>query len=129
MRKRKWGFPKKEQLRLYLVIGLFLVSGIWYSRAVARGTLQMGEETALAELEEIPAPQLEAESVMGKIDLNTADAEELMRLNGIGEKRAEDIIAYREEKGGFRSIEELMEVSGIGEKLFAQIKEDITVAQ
>lgn len=129
MRKQKWVFLKKENRKLYLVVCLFLLCGLWYSHAAAKGTLQMGEETTLAELEEMPAPPQEAETLLGKVNLNTADAEELMRLNGIGEKRAADIIAYREEKGNFQSIEEIMEISGIGEKLFEQIKEEITIAQ
>ena len=49
----------------------------------------------------------------GRIDLNTATREQLMTLSGIGEAKAESIIAYREEHGGFRRIEELMEVGGI----------------
>ncbi len=55
------------------------------------------------------------------ININTADAEELMKLKGIGEVLAERIIAYRDEHGGFGSIEELMEVKGIGDKKFADI--------
>lgn len=89
----------------------------------------MGEATSLEELANLPPAETEAKSLLGKIDLNTADAEELMRLEGIGEKRAEDIVAYREEKGGFRKIEEIMEVPGIGEKVFEQIREDITIGQ
>ncbi len=63
----------------------------------------------------------------GKVNLNTADAEELMTLSGIGEARAADIISYREEYGYFSSIEEIMNVSGIGEKMFEKIKDDIKV--
>ncbi len=60
-----------------------------------------------------------------KININTADMEELMRLNGIGEVKALAIIAYREQNGPFTQIEDLMKVSGIGEKTFAKIKDDI----
>lgn len=63
----------------------------------------------------------------GKINLNTAKAEELMELTGIGPSKAEAILAYREEKGGFSSIEEITEVSGIGASTFEKIKDDITV--
>lgn len=63
----------------------------------------------------------------GKINLNTASAEELCTLNGIGPKRASDIIRYREEHGSFSNIEEVMNVSGIGTTLFANIREYIRV--
>ncbi len=48
------------------------------------------------------------------VNINTADKESLMLLKGVGEKRAEAIIAYREKNGLFKSTEELTEVSGIG---------------
>lgn len=61
------------------------------------------------------------------VNLNTAEMEELKTLNGIGEKKAENILRYREEKGSFKSIDELKEVDGIGEKTFEQLKSSITV--
>lgn len=63
----------------------------------------------------------------GLININTATQEELESLPSIGEVRAQAIIAYREEHGGFRTTDELMEVSGIGEKIFADIAPHITV--
>lgn len=129
MREKKWYFLKKEKFRLYLTVCFFLISGIWYSHAAAKGTFLMGEAITPEELANLPPAETEAESLLGKIDLNIADAEELMRLEGIGEKRAADIVAYREEKGGFRKIEEIMEVPGIGEKVFEQLREDITIGQ
>lgn len=63
----------------------------------------------------------------GLININTATQEELESLPSIGEVRAQAIITYREEHGGFRTIDELKEVSGIGEKIFADIAPHITV--
>lgn len=63
----------------------------------------------------------------GKVNLNTADSNELQTLNGVGEKRAQMIIDYREEHGSFQVIEDVMNVSGIGEKSFANLKDFITV--
>lgn len=67
----------------------------------------------------------EAES--GLVNLNTADADTLMRLPGIGASKAEAILAYRKEHGGFQSIEELMQISGIKEGVYNKIKASITV--
>ena len=61
------------------------------------------------------------------VNLNTATKEELMTLSGIGESRAEDIIRYREENGGFQNIEDIMKVSGIKDAAFQKIKDRITV--
>lgn len=63
----------------------------------------------------------------GKVNLNTATREELMTLSGVGESRADSIVAYREEHGGFKSTEELMQISGIKEGLYHKIKDNITV--
>lgn len=67
------------------------------------------------------------ENSEGKVNLNTAGKEELMTLTGIGEKKAEAIISYRDASGGFGSIDELMQVEGIKEGTFEKIKEDIVI--
>ena len=71
--------------------------------------------------------ELVSEKKSGKININTANSEELQSLKGIGPSTASSIIAYREEYGGFSSIEEIMNVKRIGEKTFAKIKDWISV--
>lgn len=63
----------------------------------------------------------------GLININTASAEELDQLPGIGPAIAQRIVDYREANGPFRSVEEIKLVSGIGDKLFEKIKDLITV--
>lgn len=62
-----------------------------------------------------------------KINLNTASKEELTKLSGIGEAKAQDIIDYRNTNGSFKTIEEIKNISGIGDALFAKIKDNIRV--
>lgn len=82
-------------------------------------------------LKEEGSPSDMADAGMGKdtgiINLNTATKAELLSLSGIGESRAEAIIAYRETNGGFRKIEDLKKVDGIKEGIFQKIREQITV--
>lgn len=66
-----------------------------------------------------------AEGGDGKVNLNTAAKDELMTLSGIGEVKAEAIIRYREEKGGFSSIEELKEIEGIKDGVFHKVKDKV----
>ena len=62
-----------------------------------------------------------------KININTAGAEELQELSGVGPALSERIIAYREANGRFARIEDLQNVSGIGETRFANLKDKICV--
>ena len=58
------------------------------------------------------------------IDINSATAEEFVKIKGIGEKKAERILAYRDEHGKFESIDELKNVKGIGDKIVEIIKNE-----
>lgn len=62
-----------------------------------------------------------------KININTASAEELQELSGVGPALSERIVDYRESKGCFGSIEDLKNVSGIGETRFENLKDKIRV--
>lgn len=64
------------------------------------------------------------------IDINTADAQSLaVVMVGVGEKRAEAIVAYREEHGPFQSVEDLMQVSGIGPKVLEENRDKLRVGK
>lgn len=62
-----------------------------------------------------------------EININTALADELVKLKGIGEKKAETIIEFRESNGPFKMPEDLMKVPGIGPKTFEANKTRIVV--
>lgn len=61
------------------------------------------------------------------VNINTADSQDLQSLSGIGEKRAADIISYREANGPFQSVEDLTKVSGFGPKTLEKLRDHITV--
>ena len=62
-----------------------------------------------------------------KININTANLEELTKLPGIGEATANKIISYRKETGKFKTIEDLKNVPGIGNSKFDNLKDMITI--
>ena len=74
----------------------------------------------------VPTPPAAAGDGAELVNVNTADAERLMTLPGIGEKRAADIVAYREEHGPFAKPEDLDKVEGIGEKTLEDLLPHIT---
>ena len=89
-------------------------------------TICTQEEWELARAEEkFPAEQADD----GLVDINTADAAKLCTLPGVGQARAESILAYRQEHGGFQSVEEIKQVSGIKDGLYTKIKDKIKITQ
>lgn len=64
-------------------------------------------------------------SLYASVNINTATAEQLQNLQGIGEVKAERIVKYRQEHGNFQSVEELKEVKGIGQGTLAKLKEEL----
>jgi competence protein ComEA len=68
-----------------------------------------------------------AQAAFALVNLNTATKDELVTLSGIGPVKAQAILDYREQHGGFKSVEELQEVKGIGAKSFEQLKPELTI--
>lgn len=74
-----------------------------------------------------PAGVAETASQTTRINLNTADANQLQELKGVGPKTAESIVAWREANGPFTSVDQLLAVKGIGEKTLAKMQDQLTV--
>lgn len=89
--------------------------------------LLCGFTPALAQNADANAAPATKTSDAGKISLNSATADQLMALPGIGRATANLIIEHRTKAGKFNRIEELMNVKGIGEKKFQSIKDLITL--
>ncbi|MDT2828140.1 helix-hairpin-helix domain-containing protein [Enterococcus viikkiensis] len=89
---------------------------------------KVGEDiSVIGEVSQGKSSTTTASGAAEKININTADLTELQQLTGIGEKKAADIIKYREENGSFRAVEDLTKVSGIGEKTLENLKDSITI--
>ena len=85
------------------------------------------EEWELARAEETEPSAEQADD--GLVDINTADVAELCTLPGVGQARAESILAYRQEHGSFQTVEEIKQVSGIKDGLYTKIKDKIKITQ
>jgi competence protein ComEA len=77
--------------------------------------------------ESLPAGKTPTPAITGPININTASAEELDTLPGIGPSLAQAIIDYRTQHGLFKTIDELNDVKGIGDALLAKLRDRITV--
>ncbi len=114
---------------LLLVLLFVLATVFWFWRenqARSLGFVEVGsnQEQVQGKPEQHPAPGLLDQE---RININTASLEDLCRLPGIGKVRAKDIIAYREQEGGFVVVEDLLAVSGIGEKTLEKLRPYLTV--
>ena len=89
------------------------------------GTSLLNQEDEADSVEHAPADTNAEKN--GRININTAGKEQLMTLPGIGESKADAIIAYREAQGKFQNTEELMQIRGIKEGVYNQIRDLIIV--
>jgi competence protein ComEA len=93
-------------------------------------TVQDGQKILVPRVEETGNGGLHPSGEAGndaKVNINLAAQRELEELPGIGPTLAERIVAYREKKGGFKSVDELKQVSGIGDKKFEEISDLIEI--
>ena len=125
--------PAIAKHRYWALITVFLLAVIVIGGIIA---WQRYSPSQPIEISLPPSPQFQGEVYIGgageqkepqKIDINRADAWLLMALPGIGESKAQAIIDYRQQNGGFRSITEITSVEGIGPTIYEQIKLLITV--
>lgn len=87
---------------------------------------QKGEKITVVEEEKANNIATQGNS-KGKINLNKADLSSLQTISGVGAKRAQDILDYRDSQGGFKTIDDLKNVSGIGEKTLEKLRQDVTI--
>ena len=116
--------PKtKRRLRPAEIIA-FALAAVFIAAAVFLAIRRFSSGDLIFKPSSSTAKTVETEWV---VNINTASAEELMMLDGIGEALAERIIDYRDEHGDFESVWDIVNVSGISRNMFNKIYEHITV--
>lgn len=123
----------KVSVLLAVVTALFVgfTLGLFVGRNSGSGTVTLAipaqMQTAPTTAATAAAETVPEETFSFPVNINTADADTLTALPGIGQVLAERILAYRQQNGPFRVIEEITKVEGIGEKKAEAILELITV--
>jgi competence ComEA-like helix-hairpin-helix protein len=107
-----WSRPAQGAAALLLLLALALLG--WHAWSVQR----WGCRPTTLEANALDSPS---------IDLNRADRAQLLQLNGVGEKLADRIEAYRATHHGFRDVDELRNVDGIGAKLLEKLRPHVYV--
>jgi competence protein ComEA len=85
---------------------------------------KIGEEINVSLFDEAESTTNNSE---GKVNINSANKDQLQTIPGIGPSKADAIIEYREQKGEFKKIEEIKNVTGIGEKTYEKLKDSISI--
>lgn len=116
------GFFTKTEYGLLLLTAVFLLGMI----GVLHAALPAGDTADYVITTQLPGEEIVPETAQ-LVNINTATAEELDTLPGIGPVLAERIVAYREENGPFQTEEDLLQVSGIGEAKLEELRGQITL--
>ncbi|HEX6710996.1 MAG TPA: helix-hairpin-helix domain-containing protein [Rubrobacter sp.] len=120
-RARTSGFARyRPQVVVSMLVVMVLVGGALYTARLSEGVPRVVYTASLEEVEDDSQDPL-------RIDINTADVEELDELPEVGPSTAESIVEYRRLNGEFRSVDDLEEIPGIGPKTLEKIEPFATV--
>ncbi|MCC8129253.1 MAG: helix-hairpin-helix domain-containing protein [Clostridiales bacterium] len=130
MSEEKRNTSKRTVTWPVLLLAVAFVGFFCLALGYALGSRSHGDYTVYTQTEasfpsqetEAAVEVIQAEEEVFPIDVNTADAETLELLPGIGPEKAAAIVAWREEHGLFSQPEDLLDVSGIGEATLEEIR-------
>ncbi|HEX5848526.1 MAG TPA: helix-hairpin-helix domain-containing protein [Rubrobacter sp.] len=108
------------RLAVAVMVVMVLLGGAFYTARLSEGTPTVVYTASLERVEDESQGSL-------KVDINTADVEELDELPEVGPSTAQSIIEYRQSNGGFSSVDQLEEIPGIGPTTLEKIEPFATV--
>ncbi len=113
----------KEPGKVYVKNGSMVYDAIYAAGGLTENAdvSKIKTDILLKDQSRIIVPHI-GDSTVFKVNINTADVNELTAIPGIGEVTASNILEYRNENGNFKSPEDIMNVKGIGEKTYEKIK-------
>ena len=113
--------------KILVVMLLSLMLAFSVSTTFAATPTETKEKQAVTKAPDTPVTKSSTATISDVVNINTADEAALVKIKGIGQKKAEAIIAYRKANGNFKSIEDVGKVKGIGPKILEKIKPHITI--
>ena len=137
--ERAAGNSDKRQTEILIGIALLVLAALFACYALLQPKVGNGKVENITSSAAAPSFNSEGETVELEqqseqeisaafpLNLNTCTAEELVLIDGIGESRANAILAYRDYLGGYTSVEQIMNISGFGESLYEQSAPYLTV--
>ena len=118
---------KRPLSRLFIILFCVAAAGYITFCAVAFTSADRNEQNSYITAAPVTYTESSLPAPEKKVNINTANRDELMEITGIGEVTADRIIEYRRRNGDFLSTEEIMNISGIGKSLYSRIKQCIEV--
>ena len=121
----------KRQTMIMIGLSLLIIAGVFAAIALSQPKLYTETPVAETVYAETETAESSVTSTTLQVDyplnINTATLEELMTIDGLGEKRAAAIIEYRSYLGKYTSVEQLMDIDGFGEDTYRKIAGYLTV--